>query len=238
MDLGASPIQAVRRVLLPMLWPAIFASAVLVFADVIDDFVIVRALSAELSSETMSVKIYNGARSTATPALNALATIMLVISIIAVADRVPRVPAHDPGRQPQGWRRARPVRGAALTMDFSLESGQLELRDRAEALTAELMTLEDRCEADRGLDERVTRLGRRAHPPPPSQRHQHARGVGWSGAEHLRPGDRPVGARRAHQRALGPRLAARQRAASLHGGAARALPDSRDRRASAATASR
>ena len=37
-------------------------------------------------------------------------------------------------------------------MDFSLESSQLELRDRAEALTAELMTLEDRCEADRGLD--------------------------------------------------------------------------------------
>jgi spermidine/putrescine transport system permease protein len=85
MDLGASPFQAVRRVLLPMLWPAIFASAVLVFADVVDDFVIVRALSSELSSETMSVKIYNGARSTATPALNALATIMLVISIIAVA---------------------------------------------------------------------------------------------------------------------------------------------------------
>ena len=38
-DLGASPLGAVRRVLLPMLMPAIFASAVLVFADVIDDFV-------------------------------------------------------------------------------------------------------------------------------------------------------------------------------------------------------
>jgi acyl-CoA dehydrogenase len=37
-------------------------------------------------------------------------------------------------------------------MDFSLEPGQLELRDRAEALTHELMTLEDRCEAERGLD--------------------------------------------------------------------------------------
>jgi spermidine/putrescine transport system permease protein len=84
MDLGASPFQAVRRVLLPMLSPAIFASAVLVFADVIDDFVIVRALSAEASSEPMSVKIYNSARATATPALNALATIMLVISILAV----------------------------------------------------------------------------------------------------------------------------------------------------------
>ncbi len=84
MDLGASPIQAMRRVLLPMLSPAIFASAVLVFADVIDDFVIVRALSAEVSSEPMSVKIYNSARATATPALNALATIMLVFSIAAI----------------------------------------------------------------------------------------------------------------------------------------------------------
>ena len=44
-DLGASPARAVRRVLLRMLVPAIFASAVLVFADVIDDFVIVRYLS-------------------------------------------------------------------------------------------------------------------------------------------------------------------------------------------------
>ena len=37
-------------------------------------------------------------------------------------------------------------------MDFFLESRQVELRDRAEALTAELMTLEDRCEENRGLD--------------------------------------------------------------------------------------
>lgn len=37
-------------------------------------------------------------------------------------------------------------------MDFVLESSQVELRDRAEALTAELMTLEDRCEENRGLD--------------------------------------------------------------------------------------
>jgi acyl-CoA dehydrogenase len=37
-------------------------------------------------------------------------------------------------------------------MDFTLEPGQLELRERAEALYAELMTLEDRCEAEHGLD--------------------------------------------------------------------------------------
>ena len=40
---------AQRRVILPMLVPAIVASAVLVFADVIDDFVIVRYLSGDSS---------------------------------------------------------------------------------------------------------------------------------------------------------------------------------------------
>jgi spermidine/putrescine transport system permease protein len=84
MDLGASPLRALGRVLLPLLYPAIFASAVLVFADVIDDFVIVRYLSSDATTEPMSVKIYNSARSSPTPALNALATIMLVASLLAV----------------------------------------------------------------------------------------------------------------------------------------------------------
>jgi spermidine/putrescine transport system permease protein len=83
-DLGASPMGAVRRVLLPMLTPAIFASAVLVFADVIDDFVIVRYLSGNSSSEPTSVKIYNTARAAPTPALNALASLMLLASLLAV----------------------------------------------------------------------------------------------------------------------------------------------------------
>jgi spermidine/putrescine transport system permease protein len=83
-DLGASPLQAVRRILLPMLRPAVFASAVLVFADVIDDFVLVRYLSASSQTETSSMKIYNTARAAPTPALNALATIMLVASFAAV----------------------------------------------------------------------------------------------------------------------------------------------------------
>jgi spermidine/putrescine transport system permease protein len=83
-DLGASPMGAVRRVLLPMLTPAIFVSAVLVFADVIDDFVIVRYLSGDASTEPTSVKIYNTARAAPTPALNALATLMLLASLVAV----------------------------------------------------------------------------------------------------------------------------------------------------------
>ena len=83
-DLGCSPMAAIRRVLLPMLMPAIFASAVLVFADVIDDFVIVRYLSGDASTEPTSVKIYNTARAAPTPALNALASLMLLASFLAV----------------------------------------------------------------------------------------------------------------------------------------------------------
>jgi spermidine/putrescine transport system permease protein len=83
-DLGASPIGAIRRVLLPMLTPAIFVSTVLVFADVVDDFVIVRYLSSDGSTEPVSVKIYNTARAAPTPALNALATLVLLASILVV----------------------------------------------------------------------------------------------------------------------------------------------------------
>jgi spermidine/putrescine transport system permease protein len=57
-DLGASRLEAIRRVLLPMLAPAIFASAVLVFAGVIDDFVLVNLLSSTSKTEPMSVLIY------------------------------------------------------------------------------------------------------------------------------------------------------------------------------------
>lgn len=83
-DLGASALGAVRRVLLPMLTPAIMVSAILVFADVLDNFVIVRYLSADMSTETTSMRIYNTARAAPTPALNALATLILVASLVVV----------------------------------------------------------------------------------------------------------------------------------------------------------
>ena len=85
MDLGAPPRQSLRRVLLPLLGPAILASAALVFADSVDDFVTVRYLSGPASSEPLSVKIYSLARAAATPAVNAAATIMLIATLGVVA---------------------------------------------------------------------------------------------------------------------------------------------------------
>jgi spermidine/putrescine transport system permease protein len=82
MDLGATPKQSIRAVLLPLLYPAIFASAAIVFADTIDDFVTVRYLSGPANSEPLSVKIYSAARAQPTPAVNAAATFMLVSTIV------------------------------------------------------------------------------------------------------------------------------------------------------------
>jgi spermidine/putrescine transport system permease protein len=83
-DLGASQMGAIRRVLLPLLMPAIFASAVLVFASTVDDFVIVEQLSSTASTQPMSVLIYSNVHGGLSgPALNALATIMLVLSLLA-----------------------------------------------------------------------------------------------------------------------------------------------------------
>jgi spermidine/putrescine transport system permease protein len=82
-DLGANQFQVMRRVMLPLLAPAIFASAVLVFSGVIDDFVIVDLLSSNAGNTPMSVIIYSTQRGgNGGPALNALGTISLVMSFI------------------------------------------------------------------------------------------------------------------------------------------------------------
>jgi spermidine/putrescine transport system permease protein len=84
MDLGAPPRQAIRRVLLPMLYPAILASFTVVFADSLDDFVTVRYLSGPATSEPLAVKIYNFSRGSPTPAINAAATFLLFATTLVV----------------------------------------------------------------------------------------------------------------------------------------------------------
>ncbi|CAN5792040.1 ABC transporter permease [soil metagenome] len=84
MDLGASRWQAMRLVLLPLLMPAIYAALALVFAVSIDDFVISAFLSAGQDSITLPVRLYSSTRLGPTPALNALATILLLITLTAV----------------------------------------------------------------------------------------------------------------------------------------------------------
>ena len=84
-DLGANQFQVMRRVMVPLLAPAIFASAVLVFSGVIDDFVIVDLLSSSAGNTPMSVIIYSTQHGgNGGPALNALGSIMLAMSLVIV----------------------------------------------------------------------------------------------------------------------------------------------------------
>jgi spermidine/putrescine transport system permease protein len=84
-DLGAPPRDQLFRVLLPLLAPAIIASAAITFALSIDDFVVTQYLSSDASTTTVSMLLYSSARGAPTPALNAIATVALLITLATLA---------------------------------------------------------------------------------------------------------------------------------------------------------
>jgi len=84
-DLGAPPRDQIFRVLLPLLAPAIVASAAVVFALSIDDFVVTQYLSGGASTTTIPMLLYASARGAPTPALNAIATVALLITLATLA---------------------------------------------------------------------------------------------------------------------------------------------------------
>ena len=85
MDLGASPTRSLRRVLLPLLAPAIFARVAIVFATSIDNFVISQQLCSNASCQTIPILIYASARTGPLPSLNALASLALLASTLVIA---------------------------------------------------------------------------------------------------------------------------------------------------------
>jgi spermidine/putrescine transport system permease protein len=92
MDLGATRGQTLRLVVLPALWPAVIASALLIFALSFDDFVIAFFTTGE-DPTPLPVQIYSSIRFGVRPTINAVGTFMLVISflIVALAVALPRI---------------------------------------------------------------------------------------------------------------------------------------------------
>lgn len=89
MDLGANEWQSFRLITLPIIGPAIAASAMLAFTVSIDD-VIVSFFVAGPSSTTLPLQIFSMVRHGVTPEINALSTIMLVLtlSLVVIAQRL------------------------------------------------------------------------------------------------------------------------------------------------------
>lgn len=83
LDLGASEGQTLRRVMVPLLLPSLMAAGLLVFVLSLDDFIISFFCSGG-STQTLPIYIFVMIRSGATPMINALSTILLVVSSLLV----------------------------------------------------------------------------------------------------------------------------------------------------------
>ena len=89
--LGADELTTFRRVTLPQLWPGIFAGALLAFTMSFDDFVITSFVSGSGSS-TLPIVVYGMVRRTIEPSINAISTIILLVTAVLIygADRLLR----------------------------------------------------------------------------------------------------------------------------------------------------
>lgn len=83
MDLGATPIQTFFRVTLPIILPGIISAALLVFTISLDDFVITSFVAGP-GSATLPIKIYSMVKTGVTPEINAISTILLLVTILLV----------------------------------------------------------------------------------------------------------------------------------------------------------
>ncbi len=83
-DLGATKTQTFFFVVFPFLTPALIVSALLVFIVSLDDFVI-SFFCSSASSETLPMYIFSFIQSGATPEVNALCVLLLLISSLVVS---------------------------------------------------------------------------------------------------------------------------------------------------------
>ncbi len=81
LDLGATPLFAFRKVILPEIMPGIITGALLAFTLSLDDF-IVSFFTTGSGVSTLSITIYSMARRGINPKINALSTIMFVTVLV------------------------------------------------------------------------------------------------------------------------------------------------------------
>lgn len=83
LDLGATEGQTLRYIMIPLLRPALLASGLLVLVLSLDDFII-SFLCSGGATQTLPIYIFVMIRSGATPVVNALSTLLLLLSSILV----------------------------------------------------------------------------------------------------------------------------------------------------------
>jgi len=90
-DLGANAFQRLRRVVLPLLLPAIIAGALFAFTLSLDEFIITYFLIG--GANTLPIYIYTQIKFGITPEVNALASVLLAgsLTLLALAFALPQL---------------------------------------------------------------------------------------------------------------------------------------------------
>ena len=84
-DLGGSAVTTFRRITLPSIFPGVLAAALLALTLSVDEFIIAFFVSgAGPSSQTLPMQIYAMIRFGVTPEINALATLVMLFSFVAL----------------------------------------------------------------------------------------------------------------------------------------------------------
>ena len=83
MDLGATPFQALTKVIIPQIKPAIFAGALLAFTMSFDDFIISYFVTGN-GVQNISIAVYNMSKRI-NPSINALSAIVVFVILIMLA---------------------------------------------------------------------------------------------------------------------------------------------------------
>ena len=88
LDLGATPIYALRKVILPQIKPGIISGFLMAFTMSIDDFII-SFFNTGNGVSNLSIEIYGMARRGIKPEINALSTIMfaVVLGLLLLSNR-------------------------------------------------------------------------------------------------------------------------------------------------------
>jgi len=95
LDLGATPMQAFIKVLLPQLMPGIVAGCLLAFVLSLDDFLIA-SFTAGSGSNTLPMEIFSRIRTGVKPDINALSVMLISVSaIVALVAELIRISGEN-----------------------------------------------------------------------------------------------------------------------------------------------
>jgi spermidine/putrescine transport system permease protein len=83
LDLGATPLQAFLKVLVPFLMPAILSGALMAFTLSLDDL-IVTYFTASARTATLPIVIFGKVKRGLDPSLNAISTVLIGVTVMAL----------------------------------------------------------------------------------------------------------------------------------------------------------